>query len=341
MVVRIYGADDDYLAAKPYPTGTTGRLNIESGTWGGTVSLGVADHTQSGSGTTGTAAFALSHTEQWRAATVVLTAASHGINPLPPDDTNNAPPVCGAAGRDGGGNIAGIINTYYPATGTVNAGDKSITLGSPRGNSVGLAAGDTVMIIQIQDAVIDSSNSLDYGDGAPAGTPDASGSTDIHQTGLYEFAGVESISGNTLTLTTNLTHDYHQGTNQRFQVIRVPRYNNLTLSADLTALPWDGSVGGVIVVDVLGILNLNGHAVTASESGFRPGKYIGGRSTGKNVVNGDYVAVGVGNEISDLWGEKGEGIAGTPEYSYNTSGYPDGSLARGAPGNAGGGGQWP
>src|SRR5207302_5216093 len=52
-----------------------------------------------------------------------------------------------------------------------------------------------------------------------------------------------------------------------------------------------------------------------------------------------------------LHAQKGEGIAGTPQYDYNSlagttansliDGYPSGSTARGAPGTAGGGGTDP
>ncbi len=71
-VVRIYGADDDDLSGTPYPGSHTGRVNLESNTGGGTASGGAADTTQATEAATGTASFALSASEQWRAVTVAI-----------------------------------------------------------------------------------------------------------------------------------------------------------------------------------------------------------------------------------------------------------------------------
>lgn len=71
MLLRIYAADGNLLSTSPYPTDHAGLLNIASaGT--GSASLGVAQRQQVGVGATGTAAFALSGTEQWRAFTIAL-----------------------------------------------------------------------------------------------------------------------------------------------------------------------------------------------------------------------------------------------------------------------------
>ncbi len=277
---------------------------------------------------------------------------SYGLNPLPAGDANNAPDICNAAGAAGDlSNISGVVNTYFPGSSSVASGATSLSIGPAAGASSVIAAGDLLMIIQMQDADMNTANTIDYGDGYST----ASGSTDINQTGLYEFAvAANSVgtSGGTLNLQTGLTHAYNAGSNKTFQIIRVPRYNNLILGGDIVAQAWNGSTGGVVVLDVLDTLDFNGYAVKASTMvtnsngtfpdglGFRPGKYVGGDSTVQDATNPDYVAVGIGND-TDLWAEKGEGIAGTPGISYLggvNDGYPNGNLARGAPGNAGGGG---
>jgi hypothetical protein len=84
MVVRIYGADDDDLSPSPYPSGHTGRLNIESNSGDGTCSLGVADVIRASPGATGTAAFSLSASEEWVGVTVALAPAGT-------DDWGDAP----------------------------------------------------------------------------------------------------------------------------------------------------------------------------------------------------------------------------------------------------------
>ena len=92
-----------------------------------------------------------------------------------------------------------------------------------------------------------------------------------------------------------------------------------------------------------GDLNLGGASVSVSGLGFRGGgtRQLTGGAGGTNA---DYVNVAT----NAFHGGKGEGIAGTPRYVYDATfntvvdtgieGYPNGSTARGAPGNAGGGG---
>lgn len=333
-VVRIYGADDDDLAGSPYPTGTTGRLNIAGSTDG--PSLGVADAVQAAIGATGSAAFSLSASEQWRALTVVL--APPGVNPLPPGDSNNAPSICSAAAADGGGTISGTVNRYYPGATSVSAGATSISLAASIGAGSAISAGDTLLVIQMQDAVLDTSNTASYGDGAARGTADGSGSTDIRQTGLYEFVVATNAvptGGGTVNLASPLSRAYNRGTNRRFQVVRVPRYGSVTLGGSVVATPWNGLAGGVVAMSVQGTLNLAGNSINVSGQGFRGGDYAGTAATGSGDSSTDYV-VASGNR----WGAKGEGIAGGPNVGAmpNTDGYAGGSLARGAPGNAGGGG---
>ena len=87
-------------------------------------------------------------------------------------------------------------------------------------------------------------------------------------------------------------------------------------------------------------MDLNGQTVTALGAGFRGG---GGKTkTGSGTASSlDYYTLNTAN----VNGSKGEGIAGTPRYMMQNftlvdnvvEGYPGGSFARGAPGNAGGG----
>ena len=75
--------------------------------------------------------------------------------------------VCAIPGFDGpGGALSGIVNTYYPGSATAAAGSTSISIGSPSGSATPIAAGDLLLVIQMQDAEIDSNNDERYGDGS-------------------------------------------------------------------------------------------------------------------------------------------------------------------------------
>src|ERR1700737_4505239 len=259
---------------------------------------------------------------------------------------------CATPGRDGTATLNGVINTYYPGSGTA-AGSGAITLGVATGAASPIAIGDLVLVIQMQDAAIDSTNTGAYGDGV-AGDP-ATGWTALNSAGLYEYAVATSavpLAGGSLTVSLPLINTYTQAAptatqGQRdFQVIRVPQYVAATLTAGLTAGAFNGSTGGVLVFDVDGALNLNGVAVSVSQEGFRAGlgRQMAGGAGGTGT---DYVNL----SANPFHAQKGEGIAGTPQYVYNSlagttvnnavDGYPNGSTARGAPGTAGGGGTDP
>ncbi|HKV32183.1 MAG TPA: hypothetical protein VJT14_14360, partial [Candidatus Dormibacteraeota bacterium] len=259
---------------------------------------------------------------------------------------------CATPGRDGTATLNGVINTYYPGSG-IASGAGAITLGAATGAATPIAIGDLVLVIQMQDAGINSTNTGAYGDGA-AGDP-ATGWTALNSAGLYEYAVATSavpLVGGSLTINGALINTYTQAAptatqGQRdFQVIRVPQYVAATLTSGLSAAAFNGSTGGVLVFDVDGALNLNGAAVSVSQEGFRAGlgRQLAGAAGGTGT---DYVNL----SANAFHAQKGEGIAGTPQYVYNSlagttvnngvDGYPNGSTARGAPGTAGGGGTDP
>ncbi len=178
----------------------------------------------------------------------------------------------------------------------------------------------------------------------------------------YNLTNVPIISVNTTTgvitvaLTTNPGAATVLGTGssttqgrQTYQVVRVPQYTSATLSSGLVPLAWNGSVGGVLAIDVSSQLTLGG-TVALDALGFRGGggKVLAGAGTGAVT---DYAKLATNPANAS----KGEGIAGTPRYiapatitttttATDTTGgtpadtLPGGSFARGAPGNAGGGG---
>jgi uncharacterized repeat protein (TIGR01451 family) len=283
---------------------------------------------------------------------IVLAALLLGLT-VRPAPVEAAGPTCATPGASGTATLSGVVNTYYPATLSAAAGTNSISLGPAVGAPTPIAVGDLLLVIQMQDAAIDGSNSDAYGDGVAAGS--ASGWTALNSAGRYEYTVATSavpLAGGALTVGGTLINTYNdagataaQG-RRTFQVVRVPQYVSATLSSTLTAGAWNGSTGGVLAFDVQGATNLNGATVDVSEEGFRAG--LGRQLTGGVGGSGtDYVNL----SAVPFHGQKGEGIAGTPQYLYDSrtggtvnngaDGLPNGSAARGAPATAGGGGTDP
>ena len=82
-----------------------------------------------------------------------------------------------------------VLNTYYPGTASVAAGATSISVGTPRGGQA-IAAGDTLLVMQMQGAEIDTGDAETaggpYGDGP--GSNDRSGNLATNfDAGRYEF----------------------------------------------------------------------------------------------------------------------------------------------------------
>ncbi|WP_068845009.1 hypothetical protein, partial [Flavobacterium chilense] len=275
--------------------------------------------------------------------------------------------VCGTPGGDGPVTISSSINTYYPISGniTLNAGAQSILLGKvpttdSYGNNFGstqISTGDLILIIQMQDATIDFSNSSNYGSGTTNSGPDAlggTGFTSIGNTGIFEYVIATNsvpLTGGNLTfkgtgtgggvLNSFYNADATTSRGKRtFQIVRVPQYSNLTLTSNITTPPFNGVAGGVIAFNVSGTFNFGGYIIDGNARGFRGGYSPKADSNANDSKT--YVGLSTDNKISG----KGEGMAGTPRYmwdGYNevnngVEGMPGGSSGRGAPANAGGGG---
>ncbi len=145
--------------------------------------------------------------------------------------------------------------------------------------------GDLMVIMQMQDNVIGANTA----DNVNFGNLSA-----ISSAGLFEITTITSINGNSTTgftsgapttLTVNgLSNTYNTGANSSTQIITFRRMSagNYTTTANISALDWDGNVGGVVAMEVPGTLTLN-HNITANLNGFRGGNksanyYIGGTS---------------------------------------------------------------
>jgi hypothetical protein len=261
-----------------------------------------------------------------------------------------------------------IYNSYYPGTGNAVKGTSTLTVGTldPTGSSTPLTNGDLIVIIQMQGADLNTSNNDSYGDGVAGGA--ASGYlTSNLAAGQYEYNVVSNFNSGTgvVTLANTLANNYYTQAYtattgiRTFQVIRIKREYNLTIGTGITVTgpAWNGRTGGVVILEVANTLTLNG-SVNVDARGFRGGggKMYGGAGAGNTngsgaITNTDYRWNSpLTTAANTTGGSKGEGIAGTPAYflkngdvnatsaTVPVEGYINGSLGRGAPGNAGGGG---
>lgn len=211
-----------------------------------------------------------------------------------------------------------IINAYTPLLAPALSGATSISANiDSLNNGNPLDSGSLIMVIGMQGATIDTTDTYSYGN-----------ILDYNSAGKYEFVVVKSLSGSSaITLRGGLSNTYAVGGTNRVQVVRVPQYNSLTINsgASITGLPWNGSCGGVVAAYVCDTATVNG-SIDADTIGFRGGALDDETSYG--------ITDFVGTDPS-MGGEKGEGIAGF-ESDYDMMG---GRYCRGAPANGGGGGE--
>ncbi len=203
--------------------------------------------------------------------------------------------------------LTGIINHYSPVS-AIDTCTARLTVG----NAANFQQGDTLLIAQMQGAVLSVPNNSQFGSVAELGTA-----------GVWEQAVIQEVQGNDLLLTQSLLHTYN--TDGHIQAVSIPYYEQAVVTDSVTAQAWDGQTGGILAFRA-GTLTLNGH-LTATGKGFRGGSaaldYDGGCTWLINYEDYRFDA----NSIRG--GLKGEGIGGVPMA------WPRG---RGAAANGGGGG---
>lgn len=208
-------------------------------------------------------------------------------------------------GSDGSPNIQGVVNVYTSVSYLISS---SCTTKIVVSDTAGFSTGDLVFIIQMQGATIDTSNTSSYGS-----------VLNYINTGNHEFTNITTIVGDTIIV--DLIQNSYS-ISGKVQLIRVPQYNNPVVTSVLTCPAWNGTTGGVVVIDALGTITLNSN-IDVSGKGFRGGGYI--NSSG--IVN---CFINYFTNSNFLGARKGEGIAS----SYLNQNI----YGKGAPANGGGGG---
>ncbi|MCG8575920.1 MAG: T9SS type A sorting domain-containing protein [Flavobacteriales bacterium] len=147
----------------------------------------------------------------------------------------------------------------------------------------------------MQGATIDESNSASFGT-----------ISSYNNAGNYEFQTICKIEGNDVYFSHELVNSYDVSSS--VQLIRVPVYEDAIISgSDLTATTWNGTIGGVVVLEVEGTLDFGSQNIDVEGSGFRGGdaELSGGGCSGV-VLDATYYTPFSDPDAKAL---KGEGIA--------------------------------
>jgi len=164
--------------------------------------------------------------------------------------------------------LSGTINDYA-AIEEIHAYEEndvdSVLLSAP---PVAFSIGDTVMVFVVKGAGVRQDSLLSPPPPKAPGIPQPS-----RYSGKYAFMIIDAIDGNTVVLNTSF---YANGRNEIgvladgevAQLIRVPYYRRAEVNGTVSALPWDGSKGGVVAMFVSTTLTLNAD-IDVTGQGFR------------------------------------------------------------------------
>ena len=174
----------------------------------------------------------------------------------------------GQKGKNSSQTISGtlnIVNIFTTLSSDASVGDNTITVANSALNSTSygfggnLEPGDLILIIQIQGVdMIGAPNSWggDYGLPIDATWGEIIVPGGYNNCGNNEYAEVKSVpNGTSIELRCGLTNDYTAS--GKVQVIRVPRFDDLTINGTLTTEAWNGNTGGVLAIEVNNNLIIN------------------------------------------------------------------------------------
>ena len=236
-------------------------------------------------------------------------------------------------GKDGTKSVGGteVVNEYTTLSADAIAGATAITVNSNNLNANGrftgaLAAGDLILIIQIQGATMNGQLHPTFGDVCDPNNSTWGSIASLNNCGNWEYVEVAGTSGTTIiNLRCGLSKSYTSS--GEVQVVRIPRYSDLTVTGTLTADAWNGTTGGILAVEVNGNTTIDG-TLDVNALGFRGGNVAG------NNGSLDFNFTWFAGTTHDKGGEKGESVVGD-RVDYQLVG---GRFAKGAIGNGGGGG---
>ena len=208
-------------------------------------------------------------------------------------------------------NISGIVNSYHAVI------DISTTA-AKLDNVTGLAYGNTVLIVQMKGASINTANNASFGD-----------TTSLSYAGNYEIATICLVSNDSVYFFNQLINSYDK--DYKVQLVKFGEYYSASVIDTVKAQSWNSSTGkgGVLAIKVEEDLTLNA-PLFADSTGYKGGAFYlhSGACGFLNPVGSGYAYDATSGSASN-GAYKGEGVADVPT---NVDG------ARGAPANGGGGG---
>ncbi|HLP27792.1 MAG TPA: T9SS type A sorting domain-containing protein [Candidatus Didemnitutus sp.] len=200
--------------------------------------------------------------------------------------------------------ISGEINSHE-AIAEIFPCDSTVRMRQPTQFRVG----EEVLMIQMKGARIIETDDSTYGT-----------ITDMNGAGCAEFLVIGAITNDRITFTSTWVHPYDPAGS--IQLVSVPTLGDAVTTGTVTAKSWNGTVGGVVVLRVVGTLSLVNN-IDVSGLGFRGGFPSFPVDVCTPDEWGSYFIFGGG-------GEKGDGIG--------TIGSNQALASRGPFANGGGGG---
>ncbi|MCG8576016.1 MAG: T9SS type A sorting domain-containing protein [Flavobacteriales bacterium] len=196
-----------------------------------------------------------------------------------------------------------VINGYAEVTAIAGA---TLTLGTVDESSDSFEDGEWVVLMQMQDDVI----------GTTANNSSFGSLGSIQEAGVYEIRQIQSHTESggvpaSVTLENAPTNSYNTGANESVQIITfrelgLPDY---TTTAPISALAWDGTIGGVVAIFCPGTFTI-AHDIDADLDGFRGAGPNAGGSAGCSGAS-NYRVVTQAN-----FADKGESIYKATNTSY-------------------------
>jgi hypothetical protein len=199
-----------------------------------------------------------------------------------------------------------LPNLYAPIA-AISIDRRTLTTPKP----IALCPNNKLLIIQMRGAEVTSTPTDSYGK-----------VTSLSDAGNYEFTRIQSIAGNTITLEKPLTRSYNPA--GKVQIVRVPEFQNFTLTDKLVCPKWNDTIFGVIALAVSDTLRLQ-QPIVADGAGFAGGRVVNADTTAQEHIDSYF-----GIEDPKRYALKGDGIANYLSDEHRS--------ARGAVANAGGGG---
>jgi hypothetical protein len=208
--------------------------------------------------------------------------------------------------------ISQVVNAYAKVTAIAGT---TLTLSNVNQTNHTFIVGEYVVIMQMQGDVIGANTNNDAAFG---------NLSSVSSTGLFEIKQITAIDGNstagfssgapTSLTVISITNTYSTVANASLQIISFRRMSatNFSTTSNITALDWNGNVGGVVAIDVPGTLTLN-HSITANAAGFTGGT-VSTNTNGTQCVAANTIRY---RENSNTLGFKGEGIYKNTNALYN------------------------